>query len=629
MENRFGIKDAFLFLGLALVAILIVISMKQFDRQWNEVKAIRSQSNNVATDLASIKSELGSLRAKIDAGVQVAGSQAGSNVNAAPAIEGPDPFKPIREAQQMPGYAPGDWFVDNFGTNIGKLTPLISTDVYQSWVEARVMEPLAYRDVDTLKFVPLLATGWTVSPDGLTVTFDLRRGVTFSDGTPFTSADVVFTFDWIRNPKVDAPRARAYFEKLDSVTADGDHRVIVKFKEFVFNGFESIAGTSIMSKAFYSKYAPQEFNENPGLLIGTGAYRLATPDQWRPGQRVELFRNERYWGVKPAFDRYVYYEVKDDVAEETLFRNRELDRFAPTPEQYRKLLADPNVTSRASNWEYYSIIGGYNYIGWGQRRGGKPSIFADKRVRQAMTMLIDREKLANEIWFGYATPASGPFGYGSPQNDPSVKPWPFDPEKAKELLREAGFADRNGDGSFESETGVPLSFTLSYGAGNPFTDRLVLYMKDSFAKAGIRMELDAVDWPILLNKLDKRDFDAAMLGWSTSVETDCNQIFHSRQTQDNGDNFVSYINPDLDAAIDAARATVDENERMKAWQQVHRIIHEDQPYTFLLNRQTLGFIDGRIKNVRKSKLGLNVVNQYVSPMPWFVPSSEQLHKTAN
>lgn len=626
MENRFGIKDAFLFVSLALLAVLIILSMVMFDRQWKEVQRIRSQSDNVATDLNAIRSELAGLRAKLDSGVSV---NTGGAQQAPAAIEGEDPFVPMRDAEKMAGFARGDWFVENFGTNVGKLTPLISTDVYQRWVENRVMESMAYRDVDSLKLVPLLASDWTVSDDGLTMTFNLRRGVTFSDGSPFTSADVVFTFDWIRNPKVDAPRARAYFEKLDTVVAEGDYRVVVKFKEFVFNGLESVSGTAIMSKAFYSKYTEQQFNENPGLLIGTGPYRMATPDQWRAGQRIELFRNERYWGVKPAFDRLVYYEVKDDVATETLYRNREVDRFAPTPDQYKRLLDDKAITSRSTNWEYYSPISGYNYIGWAQRRGGKATLFADKRVRQAMTLLIDRERLAQEIWYGYATPATGPFGYGTPQNDPEIKPWPHDVERAKALLKEAGFEDRNRDGNFESETGQPLKFTLSYGAGNPFTDRIVLFMKDSFAKAGIQMELDAVDWPILLKKLDTRDFDACMLGWSTSVETDCNQIFHSRQTQDNGDNFVNYVNADLDAAIDEAHRTVDEAERMKVWQKVHRILHEDQPYTFLLNRQALTYIDGRVKNIRKSALGLNVQNTNLSPIPWFVPTSEQLHKTAN
>ena len=131
----------------------------------------------------------------------------------------------------------------------------------------------------------------------------------------------------------------------------------------------------------------------------------------------------------------------------------------------------------------------------------------------------------------------------------------------------------------------------------------------------------------MLKKLDNRDFDAATLGWSTSVETDCNQIFHSKQTTDNGDNFVNYISPQLDAAMRKAQSTVKEDQRMEAWRAVHRILHEDQPYTFLLQRQANVFFDKRLKNVQKTRMGLNVVLTEMMPIPWYVPTSEQLHKT--
>lgn len=620
MENRFGVKDFFVFLLLFSIIGLIILALVQYDRQWDQIQQLKSQTTSLTNDLSLIRNQLSS-------GLIVPTS-------AGPANAGPDPHEAIREAEKMPDFARGDWLVENFGTNIGKLTPLISTDVYATWVQVKVLESLAYRDPDTLKYRPLLATGWDISPDGKTMTFDLRRGVVFSDGKPMTSADVVFTFENILNPQIDAARSRAYLEKLESVKADGDYRVVFKWKEFVFNAFSTVAETLIQPKHFYEQFTPAEYNERPGLIMGTGPYRMPSPDSWTPGQQVVLVRNERYWGVQPAFDRLVYFEVKDDVAEETMYRNREIDRFAPTPEQFEKLKEEKAITDRSTTWQYYSPVSGYNFIGWNQRKktgeeSFEPTIFADKRVRQAMTMLIDRERLASEMYYGHARPATGPFGYGSPQTDPDIKPWPYDPERARQLLADAGFVDRNGDGVIERADGTPLQFRLMYPAGNPFTDRIVLFVKDQLAKAGIRMDLDAVDWPIMLKKLDTRDYEACTLGWSTSIETDPNQIFHSSQTRDNGDNFVNYVNPALDAAIDAARATVNEDERMQAWRKVHAILHEDQPYTFLLNRQSLVFIDSRIKNIRQSSMGLNVVNTEMLPLPWYVPAALQLHKTPN
>jgi peptide/nickel transport system substrate-binding protein len=632
MENRFGIKDFFLFGLLAVVIALIVLCIVQYDRQWKRLDELSDRTLSLTNDLTQIRRLLAEGIAVQPAPSNGAASTTQQASAAAPAR--PDAFGALKEAEKMPGFARGDWLVENFGTNLGRITPLITTDVYGSVVQAKVTEPLAQRDPTTLEYAPMLATNWTVSPDGKEITFDLRRGVTFSDGQPFTSADVVFTYELIKNPQIDAPRARSYLEHLVSVKADGDYRVVFTFNKFIFNTFETVSGTSILAKHFYSKYQPREYNENPGLLIGTGPYRMATPDGWRPGTgRIELVRNERYWGVQPPFDRLVYYEVKDDVVEETMFRNREIDRFGSTPEQFVKLKDEPAITSRSNAFDYYSPLGGYTYIGWNQRKKVgeefKPSRFADVRVRRALTMLIDRERMARELWFGHATPASGPFGYGTPQNNPDVKPLPFDVDGAKALLKEAGFEDRNKDNLLESPEGAPFEFTFSYPSGNPFTDRVVLFIKDSYAKVGIKVNLDAVDWPIFIKKLDNRDFEACTLGWTTSVETDCNQIFHSSQTKDNGDNFVGHINPELDKAIDEARATVDDAERMKKWQVVHRIVAEDQPYTFLLNRKSLQFVDSRIKNVKPSKLGLNYVWTEFSPYPWFVPADQQLHKTAN
>ncbi len=626
MENRFGIKDFFLF-GLLIVIIgLIVTCMIQYDRQWGEIAKVKDETIN-------LKNDLNLIRRLVSDGVQFA--PATQTSSGQPATNRPDPFAALKAAEQMPGFARGDWLVENLGSQVGKITPFVGSDIYSAIVQARVLEPLVQRDPNTLEYAPLLARDWSISEDGLTMTFDLRRGVVFSDGIPLTAADVVFTFDFIRNEKINAQRERSYMDHIESVTAEGDYRVVFKFKKFIYNSFSTVSGTGIMPRHFYGQFIekPNDFNENPGLLIGTGPFRMATPDGWRPGQRIELLRNERYWGTAPAFDRLVFLEVKDDIVEETLFRNREIDRLGPQPEQYRKLKDDPEFMKRAQNYEYYNPLGGYSYIGWNQRTKindqFRPTKFADKRVRQAMTLLIDRESLAQNLYYGLASPATGPFGYGTLQNEASLKPYPFDVERARALLAEAGYKDRNNDGVIEGEDGKPFEFKLSYGSGNPLTDRIVLYIKDSFARLGVKVELDAVEFSILITRLDNRDFEACVLGWSTSLETDCNQIFHSSQMANNGNNFVSYVNPELDAAIDAARATVDEEARMLAWRKVHRIIYEDQPYTFMLNRMSLQFVDRRIHNVEKSKLGLNYAWTETSPYPWFVPAGEQLRKTAN
>ena len=615
MENRFGIKDFFLLLMVGVLIVVVLLAMKQYDRQYEVLRDIQKQSTNQTRELAALRRV-----------IQSGGGFAGTNPTTRSA-GGADPFPHVRKAQQDPDYALGDWLVDNFQGQVRKLTPLLAGDQYQSVVEARVIEGLLYIDPHTLEFIPLLAESYHASEDGLTITYKLRRGVTFSDGQPFTADDIVFTFEWMMNPAVAAPRQRSYYENVQSVKKVNDHEVAFVFKRPYYNSIELSGTMGVLAKHFYGKYPPEKFNEQLGMLMGTGPYMLRDPEAWRPGQKIELIRNERYWGEPGPFNRIIYNEVKEEIAALTMFRNGDLDRFAALPDEYVELLKDPKIRERANNFEVQSPLSGYGYIAWNQQRNGKPTVFADKRVRQALTMLVDRERICKEVYLNYATVATGPFEPGSPQADATIKPWPFDPAAAKRLLAEAGLADRNRDGTIESATGVPFRFKLTYPSGIKLYDRAMYLVKDTMAAAGIVVDLDPIDWPILQTRLENRDFDAMSLRWGGgSVEGDITQMFHSSQMKDNGDNYPSYVNPELDKLIDQAKTTVDKEKRLTLWQACHRILHEDQPYTFLTNNMALAFYDKRIKNIEPSQLGLNFVQIYVMPIPWFVPAPLQKYK---
>ncbi len=530
-------------------------------------------------------------------------------------------FSAWRKHAAHDDFAEGDWFVDAFGVSVGKLTPLVSSDVYASVISQYVLQSLAQRDPKTLEWYPQIAKSWTIEKegDGLAITFELRSDVRFADGKPLTADDVVFTYNWIMNPKVAAPRDRAYYERITSVTKDGDYRVTFRFDEPYFQAFELAAGMNILAKHWYSQFTPEQFNQMPGLLFGSGPYQLSVePAQWKPGSgKITLVRNKNYWGVQPAFDEIVYREILDDTARLTTFRNGNVDQYSPTPEQYTKLKQDRELRKRAELYEYETITGGYRYIAWNQQRNGKPTLFADKRVRQAMTMLINRPEMCDRLMSGLAHVATGPFHRLGKQDDPDVEPWPYDPQQARQLLKEAGFEDRNGDGVIEGSTGQPFRFTLIFPSSSANYQQMGRYLKDAYARAGIDMRLEPLEWTIMIQRIDQRDFDAMTLGWSGSVEGDPYQIFHSSQIGDGGDNYVHYINKELDSTLEKARQTMDEDQRMPLWHKVHRILHEDQPYTFLFTLKAVQFMDRRIKNVDVTRLGLN------PEVEWYVPKAVQ------
>jgi len=595
MENRFGLKD--LVISVLLLAILasLWVAMKQYDRQWEVLQRI---------DVA--------LRDGVRIGAG-GSSQDGSLVPET--IDLDDPHREWLLARQQPGYAQGDWFVDSFSQTVGKLTPLISTDAYQSAVEQYVIESLITRDAQTLAWKPLVARAWDVSEDGLTIGFDIREDVVFSDGVALTSADVLFTLDMIRNPEINAPRLVPYYENVESVVAEGPHRVVFTLSEPYFQSLSITGGMGILAKHYYGQFTPEQFNESTGLLFGSGPYKLMVdPEDWQPGSgKIELVRNDNYWGPRPTFDQLRWQEISDESAQLVSFRNGEIDRYGVRPAQYNQLKQDANLNAKADLYEYRAVSAGYRYIGWNQQRGGEPTPFADTRVRRAMTMLINRQEMCDQLMAGLATVATGPFNPLSLQYDPEVKPIGYDLGAAKALLKEAGYADRDGDGVLEDDKGRPFRFKLVYPSGIANYQQMAQYVKDAYARAGITMELDPTEFNTMIERINDRQYDAITLGWGGVIESDPKQIFHSDMIANGGDNYVSYRNAELDGLIDLARKTVDDETRIDLWRQVHRILQQDQPYTFLFNTKSVVFVDKVLQNVYVTKTGLNDRTEYFVP----------------
>ena len=621
MENRFTVKDFFFFLTLLALLMALFVTMYMIDRQWQKMSQMEAALKEQAGDFRQLRQAYGKLAKGVESGAMVANT----NGSAAPASGVPAAFAPAKAVSELPDYAEGDWLVQAFGNSLKTITPLVSSDVYASNVQSFVQESLLSRNSETLEWEGLIAESWEVSEDGLHFKFKLRPNVTFSDGTPLTADDVAFTYRFIMDSRIKAPRERAYYEKIASVTADGPHAVEFIFTEPYFDSLTLAGGMSILAKHFYEPYLaePERFNQSKGFLFGSGPYRLPDPKGWTPDKGVvELERNPRYWGpVQPSFNRIIWKIIENETARLTSYRNGEIDTYSAQAREYKKrLLKDEQLMARSQNFEYLPPTTGYRYIGWNQKRKGKPTRFADKRVRQAMTYLSDKQRIVDEIMLGYGEPAVGPFNPQGKQHASDLKLRNLDIEKAKDLLKQAGYEDRNGDGLLEDEAGKPFRFELVYPQGSEQYTSLVLFLKDAYARAGVQLVPKATEWSVMIDLLDKKDFEAISLGWSASLEGDLYQIFHGDQSKDNGDNFINYQNPELDKLIEEARSTVDEDKRMPLWQAAERVLYEDQPYTFLTRSKSLVLVNKRMKNARVTPTGLNMTDM---PIGWYVPAAEQ------
>ncbi len=622
MQNRFGIKD-FVFLVVLLATLGSVwLSMVQKTR-------MELAQQGVSAKLADIEQQVAQVNRKLELGAGVArGTTATSSaVNgvatddtwARPGVKVEHWAAPhcAIDPSTIPGFGTGGEFTELFEAQPAKLTPYISSDVYSTRVLDRVCESLSSFDPKTLRLVGALADGWQIDPDGLWIRAHINPRARFSDGKPVTSEDIRWTYmDFINNPLIEAERTRSTQDNLKDVKVVDGLTVDFIFKEAFFTNILIALGDPILPKHYYSKFEPSQVNQGTGMTMGSGPFRLSKlpsgpedlSNQWTPGEDVVLVRNEQYWAEKPSLERMRFKSIKDDLGRLVAYRNGEGSMMLPTSPQFNKVLKEERDFEK-SNYalKWTNMRCGYSFIAWqcGPRSGKNLTPFADKRVRRAMTMLLDRERMIRDIWDGIGIVSKGPNNPESPASDPAVKALPFDQDKAKQLLAEAGWKDRDGDGILENEKGDKFTFEYTYATGGEISERLARFVKDSYGKAGIIVTTRPVDWSRYQELLKLRDFDAITMGWGANApESDPRQIFHSESIKEGGDNFTQWVNKDCDALIEKGRRTMDEATRMEVWRQFEACVAEDQPYTFVRVAPWLRFVKRDFGNVNTYKSGL-------------------------
>lgn len=491
------------------------------------------------------------------------------------------------------------------------LAPFISPDVYSRRIQELVLDSLADYDPETLEARGVLADGWQVDPEGMWLRAHLRPGVRFSDGKPLTSEDIRWTFhEYIMNSQIDAERTRSILaDSIDRVEVIDPRTVEFVFKQRLFTNVTNALGMFVLPKHMYSTLSPAQINKSTGLLLGSGPFRIPNFDpnrQWTPPADIVLERNEQYWGEKPVLASLRYKAINEEIARLNTFFSGGAEIITPAAPQFVAKQEDPEWQKRATFLNWVNMRSGYSFIAWNcGERNGKLTPFHDKRVRLAMTQSFDREKMIRDISMGMSVVAKGNMPLASPGSNKEIKPWPFDPAKAKALLKEAGWEDRNNDGLLEDKLGNVFAFEFTYPSGSEIGDRRARFIQDSFTAMGMKVVLKPVEWAVFQDVLKTRDFDAVTLGWGASApESDPRQIFHSDSIKNQGDNFAQWANADADRLIDAGRREIDTDKRMKIWQQFEAVLHEEQPYTFMTVPPWLRFVSNKVGNVHKYPKGL-------------------------
>ncbi|MCH7519157.1 MAG: peptide-binding protein [Candidatus Dadabacteria bacterium] len=497
----------------------------------------------------------------------------------------------------------GDWLIYHLSAEPATLNPITATDAYEGTINnGKIYETLIERNNETLELDPLLAESWEISEDKLTYTFKIREGIKWHDGTPFTSEDVVFSYNTIMNPKVDSPQLRAYYQEIRDVKAIDDLTVEFTYAKPYFLALEFCGGMPIVPKHIFDK---GDFNTNPAGRdpIGTGPYKFV---RWTTGRDIVIDKNPDYWGEKPKIDKIVFKIITDSTVSFQILKREELDVSGLTPIQWERQTNSPSFNENYDKLSYFTP--NYSYIGWNSKR----PYFADKQVRTALTHLVNRELILDKILYNLGAIVTNPFYINSPEYDKSIDPYPYDPQKAEELLKEADWIDHDGDG-IRDKDGVKFAFEFLIPGGSETGEKIATILKEELDNMGIQMDIRKTEWAVFTTRLNERNFDAVTLAWSMGVESDPYQIWSSTQAE-KGSNFIGFKNEQADKLIEEARTEFDRDKRQELYRKFAKIIHEEQPYTFLFCRKSTVAVNKRFENVVVYPLGIDLLEWHV-PLP--------------
>ena len=468
-------------------------------------------------------------------------------------------------------------------------------------------------------FQPMLAEKWELSEDKMVYTVYLRKGVMWHDFTDpvtdkkwkdveVTADDFKFYVDVIKNEDVDCAPSRSYLKDLEKIEILSKYKFKVYWKKKYFLSEAITLGLIPLPRHFYHAYdGPfdgKKFNDDfkrNKIIVGCGPYRFV---RWDAGQRIFLSKNESYFGKKygaePSISAIIYEIIKHPGTQFQALLSGDIDRMNLTADQWTNKTDIPKFDPESSDFmirKYKYLSRSYSYIGYNLK---KP-LFEDKKVRQALTHLVDRKKILDIVFEGLGHITTGNFFYDSPYYNKNIKPYSFSISEAVKLLNEAGWKDTDGDGVLDKD-GRKFEFTVLTISNSEAQEKMFPIIKEDMKRAGIKMNINKVEWSVYVQRLEKKDFEVVSLGWALTFDPDPTQIWHSSMADVMGSsNHIGFKNNKADELIEKIRVCFDFKERVKLCHEFHRLIHEEQPYTFLFSRDALVAINKKYRNVRLFK----------------------------
>lgn len=507
----------------------------------------------------------------------------------------------------------GDAIVSGSIGDASVLIPMLAGDSASHSISGLIFDGLIAYDKNLSEFEPRLAERWEVSADGLEIVFHLRRDVRWQDGIPFTARDVEFGFRTITHPDTLTAYAEDY-RQVERFEVVDDYTIRVTYRQPFAPALGSWASSLIVLPKHLLEGKPindhaRDFGRNP---IGLGPYRF---ESWESQKQISLRSNHDYYRGRPYIERSVTRVIPDTQTQFLELKSGGLDEMGLTPLQFQR--QTDTAEFRQSFAKYKYLTNSYSYLGYNLKR----PLFQDVRVRRALSHAIDKQEIVDAVLLGLGSPAAVPYKPGTYWFNDGVKGPDYDPEKAKSLLAEAGWNDSNGDGVLDRE-GKRFEFEIITNKGNEQREKAATVIQRRLDEIGIKVTIKVIEWAAFINNfIDKRNFDAVILGWSLSPDPDQYDIWHSSKTRPKEFNFVSYANAEVDELLEKGRRTFDRAERKKHYDRLQEVLDAEQPYTFLYVADALPIVHKRFHGIEPAPAGISYnFNE------WYVPASMQKYR---
>jgi peptide/nickel transport system substrate-binding protein len=493
------------------------------------------------------------------------------------------------------------------------LIAMIAGDSASSAIAGNIFNSLIKYD-EKLNHAPELAEKWEISADQKTITFTLKDNLVWADGTPLTSEDVLFTWKLVTDPNTRTPYASDYLLVKKASTPD-KNTFEVTYEETYAPAIDTWASLHILPKHLLKDEDINNtyFSRKP---TGSSYYQL---DKWVSGQQVSLKSNINSSQGLPQIEQLISRIIPDTSSQFLELSADNIDFMSINPIQYQRVF--PARKDMLEKINLYKELGnGYTYLGFNLKKAP----FNNINVRQAINYAIDKDEVIKGVLLGLGEPIASPYKPGTRWNNPNLKSYPYDPNKALKLLTKAGYK-KNQEGFFE-KNGKVLAFEILTNQ-NKQREMTAVLVQRRLREIGIDVTIRVLEWASFINQYIRTgDFNAVVLGWSLSLDPDQFNIWHSSQQGPGQFNFVGYENAEVDKLLEKGRKELDINKRELIYHKFSEQLLNDSPIVYLYAGYGLSAVNKRVQGIKNPSPPAGL---YHNSYEWFLPSILRRNEMAN